>query len=35
MATLTVMFTIALESMYVADAIAIFFVEPIVTLLGG
>ena len=36
MATLTVMFTVALESMYVADAIAIFFVEPmIVTLLGG
>lgn len=36
MALVTVLFTVALESMYVADAIAIFFVEPMfLTVLGG
>lgn len=36
MAIVTVLFTVALESMYVADAIAIFFVEPMfLTVLGG
>lgn len=36
MAVVTVLFVVALESMYVADAMAIFFVEPMfLTLLSG